>query len=459
MYSLSMINPMNRDYNQYQSDVTDDIQACLESLECQPILFIGSGLTRRYADGPDWEGLLQNLMAQCPEIKRPFAYYTQKKETYIDIGTILSEAYRDWAWGDGRDEFPEMLFSENYSGDIYLKYKIADFFKHLELVNNEEFSDEIKALKAIYPHSIVTTNYDNMVDEIFPDHEVIIGQRIIKLVNSSIGEIFKIHGSCDEPASIVINREDYNDFLSKKKYLSAKLLTFFAEHPLIFIGYSIEDENIKGILSDIDEILSEEDELIPNIYILHRDKGLDEKSYPPREAIIPIDNNKSVRIKRIVSNDFKWVFEAFAAHPVMENVNPKVLRALLARNYKLVNSDIPMNTVSIDYTRLTELACDDGKLEKIYGITDGDSLDVFNANYCFTMTLLAEALGYPNWNYANQLIQKIKEVTGKDIRETNNIYHQKVGTGRRSFTRKYSREALRLLELVRDNKPFDVHLG
>ncbi|QTL41002.1 SIR2 family protein [Xenorhabdus budapestensis] len=448
---------MNRDYKQYQLDVTDDIQACLESLECQPILFIGSGLTRRYANGPDWESLLKNLMEQCPEIKRPFAYYTQKNESLIDIGTILSDAYRDWAWAEGKSNFPEELFSERYDGDIYLKYKIADFFNHLEIIDGNEFADEIKSLKSIHPHSIVTTNYDNIVDRIFPDHEIIVGQKIIRLVNSSTGEIFKIHGSCNEPASIVINRNDYDDFLSKKKYLSAKLLTFFAEHPLIFIGYSIEDENIKGILSDIDEILSEEGELIPNIYILNRDKEIDENSYPAREAMINIDNNKHVRIKRIVSNNFKWVFEAFAAHPAMDNVNPKVLRALLARNYKLINSDIPMNTVSIDYTRLTELALDDGKLERVYGITDGDALDLFNANYCFTMTSLAESLGYRNWNYVNQLIQKIKEATGKDIKETDNIYHQKVRTGRASFTRKYSREALRLLELARDNKPFDVH--
>jgi hypothetical protein len=237
---------------------------------------------------------------------------------------------------------------------------------------------------------------------------------------------------------------------------SAKLLTFFAEHPLIFIGYSVEDENIKGILSDIDEILSEEGELIPNIYILNRDKELNEYSYPPREVVISVGGNKSVRIKRIVSNDLEWVFKAFAAHPAMENVNPKVLRSLLARNYKLVNSDIPMNTIAIDYTRLTELANVDGKLETIYGITDGDSFDVFNANYCFTLTTLAEALGYANWNPANQLLERIKEVSGKDIKITNNIYHQQVGTGRKSNTHKYSRDALRLLELVRDNKPFDV---
>ena len=62
--------------------------------------------------------------------------------------------------------------------------------------------------------------------------------------------------------------EDYDQFNKKKKYLTAKLLTYFAEHPLFFFGYSCTDPNIINILSDIDEILAPEGELIPNIYLV-----------------------------------------------------------------------------------------------------------------------------------------------------------------------------------------------
>ena len=49
---------------------------------------------------------------------------------------------------------------------------------------------------------------------------------------------------------------DYANFEQKKKYLSSKLLTYFAEHPLFFFGYSCSDPNIISIVSDIDEILA-----------------------------------------------------------------------------------------------------------------------------------------------------------------------------------------------------------
>ena len=63
--------------------------------------------------------------------------------------------------------------------------------------------------------------------------------------NHEIGEIYKIHGCVTEPETIMITSEDYQMIEEKNKYLAAKLLTIFIEHPIVFIGYSINDEDIK----------------------------------------------------------------------------------------------------------------------------------------------------------------------------------------------------------------------
>lgn len=458
MYTLSMDSAMNRDYKQYQEDITDDIRTCIETLECQPILFVGSGFSRRYADGLDWPSLIKKLISECPEVDKQFAFYKQRNESLIDIGSILSDKYASWAWGDGSVYFPKKLFDESYKASIYVKYIISQYCKELEIIESEQCAREIESLQEICPHSIITTNYDNVINEIFPEYQDIIGQEVLKTSYDSIGEIFKIHGSCEKPSSLVFDREDYDDFSKKKKYLSAKLLTFFAEHPLLFIGYSAEDDNIKSIISDIDEIISDNESIIPNIYMLKRDEQITDKSYPLTEINITTENNKNVRIKYIVANDFTWVYKAFAAQPSMKNVSPKVLRALLARNYKLVNSDIPKHTAQLDYSRLASLACENGELEKLYGITDGDSYDAFSANYCYVISDLASQLGYSSWNYAHQLLQKIKEVSGVDIKATNNQYHQIVTTGKKGTVHKYSREALQLLTKAKNNEQFDVEV-
>lgn len=68
---------MPMDYKQYQEEVSADIAKVLGDAECQPILFVGSGFSKRYAKGPSWEELLTILAKKCPQIDKDFAYYKQ----------------------------------------------------------------------------------------------------------------------------------------------------------------------------------------------------------------------------------------------------------------------------------------------------------------------------------------------------------------------------------------------
>ncbi|WGN46634.1 hypothetical protein ED048_11795 [Salmonella enterica subsp. enterica serovar Typhimurium] len=67
------------DFTEYQEEIIEDIKSCLESLQVQPILFMGAGISQRYIKAPDWEGLLKKLAETCPLIKRPYGYYSQTK--------------------------------------------------------------------------------------------------------------------------------------------------------------------------------------------------------------------------------------------------------------------------------------------------------------------------------------------------------------------------------------------
>ena len=72
-----------------------------------------------------------------------------------------------------------------------------------------------------------------------------------------VAEIYKIHGSLESPESIVINEADYLKFEEKSAYLAAKLMTIFMEYPIIFMGYSISDNNIINIIKSIVNCLDE----------------------------------------------------------------------------------------------------------------------------------------------------------------------------------------------------------
>lgn len=450
---------MAEKYTDYINHIEDDIESCLDSMGCQPILFVGSGFSRRYINAPTWEELLVSMAKLCPNITKNYAYYKQSYKEEINIGTSFIDPFKEWAW-EQMDQFPSELFSTDYDSDIYLKYKISEHINNVTPLDPiselTELQDELLALKAINPHAIITTNYDTLLQKIFHDYEPIVGQQILKYNTFSIGEIFKIHGCVSDPKSLILTRNDYDEFAKKKKYLSAKLLTFFAEHPLLFIGYSASDPNIRSILSDIDEIISDNSELIPNIYILQWDDSLSETNYPQRDTSISLDGYRNIRVKCIVAKEFEWVFQAFANNKPLESIHPKTLRALLARTYDIVRCDIPRKIIEVDFETLEHAVSIDGELGKIYGITAVSDPMKVNAQFPYSLTLIAESLGYKYWHPANELLVQIKKEKGIDIKASDNKYHIAIKAGSVLQTRKYSQSLLDLLLLVKEGKEYEV---
>jgi hypothetical protein len=112
---------------------------------------------------------------------------------------------------------------------------------------------EINEFAKTNPTSIITTNYDELLEKyIFKDFKTVVGQKVVsERIKGKTGRILKIHGCVTKPETIVISESDYEKFISKQKYLSAKLLTYFVEYPIIIMGYSLTDRNILGILETI----------------------------------------------------------------------------------------------------------------------------------------------------------------------------------------------------------------
>ncbi len=444
---------MPMDYSQYQSEIVSDVEQVLADAQCQPILFVGSGFTKRYAGGPNWEQLLTQLADQCPLIEKDFAYYNQKHNgDFKKIGSIFSEIYREWAWTSGKSNFPEGYFSSEASSDIFIKHTISDLLKTLPpeegKYGSSDLNHEIQALRNIRPHAVITTNYDEVIEPLFPDYERIIGQQIMRKGYLSIGEIFKIHGCRSDPASIVINEADYSRFNEDHKYLSAKLLTYFIEHPLIFIGYSAEDPNIKSILYDVDRMVRADFLLVPNIFILEWDPNITSASYPARDKVISVSSNKNIRIKSISASSFGWVFEAFGQASNLEKVNTKLLRALMARSFDLVRSDIPKKHVEINFQQL-EHAIESGEsFASLFGVTSLSDPSKFNLEYKYSLTEVGYQLGYPGWHKASDLIKALHKASGFDMKASDNKYHLTIRPGHsvKNIAHKYTDAAVDLLK-------------
>lgn len=455
---------MPMDYQQYQAEITADIASVLAEASCQPILFIGSGFTKRYASGPNWEELLKKLADACPLIDKEFAYYKQAHGNDLKkIGSLFSDFYREWAWGKGKSKFPVEFFTEAYTSDVFIKHAISQLLNDLGpnakgSYGSAALDAEIAALKSISPHAIITTNYDEIIEPLFPEYERVIGQQILRKGYFSIGEIFKIHGCKSDPMSIIINEADYERFYTDQKYLSAKLLTYFVEHPLIFIGYRAEDPNIKSVLYDVDRMVRANFQLVPNIYVLEWDPAIQDSSYPARDKVLTVGDDTNIRIKSISASSFEWVFKAFADGGNLEKINIKLLRSLMARAVELVRSDIPKKHVEIDFKTLEHAVNNGENFAKLFGVTSLSDPSQVNLNYKYTLSGVAEELGYTYWSKAHDLIKTLTDQTGFDMKASDNKYHITMRTGRaeKSVTHKYSEAAVDLLGKVLRGEPYDL---
>jgi hypothetical protein len=144
------------DYAQYQNEVRADVADTLQGAQCQPILFIGSGFSLRYASGPNWDALLTKLAEGCPNIDKDFAYYRQKYDGDLTkVGSHFAKEYFEWAWSkEGKKQFPPELFSAATPRDAYLKYKAAELLQDLTTANaNKELLAELDCLRKLASRS------------------------------------------------------------------------------------------------------------------------------------------------------------------------------------------------------------------------------------------------------------------------------------------------------------------
>ena len=450
---------MKKPEEAYQDKADSAIRELISRFECQPILFVGSGLSQRYFGAPTWYELVKKMYEILPNGETLFKYHIQKSENnLIIVGAQLADLVFEWAWTDGRSNFPEEMYRTKTHKDDFLKYLVCRYFKEITVASDSigiNYKHELKALAAIKPHAIITTNYDLFLENVFNGYEPITGQTIIRYNTNSFGEIFHIHGDVSQPSSIVLTERDYKDWNDKKKYISAKLLTYFAEHPVFVLGYGLGDPNVKSILRDIGELVADENGLISNVYqIIWRPEGVGKNL--PEQAAFAVDG-KEYHTMAVHTAELGWIYDALRSQSALTSINPKLVRALAARTMRLIRHDIPSGNVMVDYDVLERVAADSAELPKLLGIT---AVENPNQSHPYTLSQVALRLDVANWQVLDKILQRIKKEKGVNLRGSDNRYHCKVKTGVKetSVVRKWSHEAIDLFRKIMEGADYEIVL-
>ncbi len=134
------------------------------------------------------------------------------------------------------------------------------------------------------------------------------------MLSNPYGSVYKIHGCVSDIQNIIITEEDYERFDKRYELIRAQLLSLFIHNPIIFIGYSISDVNIKNILKTIFmciEPSSKDAERIRKNFLLveHQKDSISEEI---REHDIDIEGFGTIRINKIKTDNYEIIYKSLS---------------------------------------------------------------------------------------------------------------------------------------------------
>lgn len=336
----------------------------LKAFTTNPYIFIGSGLSRRYLELPTWEALLSNFF-KISKIDNDFEYFKSKSNGNLPLlASILSSEFHEIWWKNphfknNRNTY-KALASENIN--LPLKIEISNYINSIQKISTVH-KKEIELLKTSVIDGIITTNWDNFLETTFSDFNIFVGQQELLFSEAiSIGEIYKIHGCTTRPETLILTEEDYSGFNSKNAYLAAKLLTIFVEHPIIFIGYSLSDQNILQIIDSIVKCVEPKnlDKLKNRLIFVEWKQNCE---FEIKDSSIMLPDNKALPIKLILTDSFEPIFETLST--LKRQIPVKILRKLRNSVVEFVKASNPSSQIFV--TDIDSIN-DDTKIEYAIGV-------------------------------------------------------------------------------------------
>ncbi|MCH5194272.1 MAG: SIR2 family protein [Oscillospiraceae bacterium] len=118
--------------------------------------------------------------------------------------------------------------------------------------------DEI--IISLNPEHIITTNYDHLLEDV--SHPNVSKYTIIKNDDDMLSKcgrhyIIKMHGDICEPYKMVLKEDDYLKYSQNHIIIESYIKSLLIDKTFLFVGYSLNDNNLKLIMSYIDYFVKE----------------------------------------------------------------------------------------------------------------------------------------------------------------------------------------------------------
>lgn len=314
-------------------------------------VFVGAGISR-LSGFPSWSGLIQDMANEIGYL------YKKEKNGYANFST------------EELLKIPQMYYL-NKGEDIYRK-KVKNGFE-----NNCTPNEIHDLIFSLHPNHILTTNYDTLLEETAikfgRNFSVLNSNKLVAKAETS-NYIIKVHGDFSD--YFVLKEQDYLDYENKYILIDNLVKTIFATNLVIFVGYGLNDYNIKLILNWVKNVQSDSfvmpifihtEERLSDIELLYQ-KGrglrvLDCNDYTNdvdylvkyRSVLkdILIFNNKTNLVNKV--NKLKYIYEKVIGIKNLDYIRREDFNSIFKEEYKLNDKwEIVNQTRSYSYDVISD---------------------------------------------------------------------------------------------------------
>lgn len=255
------------------------------------IVFVGAGVSRNVEGMPSWYALVKAMADAIHYSKCDDCRY---KDDGCEDGCKLREEYSN-------DEFlkiPQYVYNQN-----------PDLYNQILAEQIQDVSVDAPLSKAIFninPAHIITTNYDALLEsstsELREQYQVIVRDKdLLDTVKNKY--IIKMHGDLQDISTIVLKEQDYLNYSQDRVLIELFIKSLLTDHTVLFLGYSLNDYNIKQIISWLNYMRSQNDALegVKVGYIVFDEDTIDERqqTYFENNSIGIINIHNIPQVKNI----------------------------------------------------------------------------------------------------------------------------------------------------------------
>jgi len=189
------------------------------------VLWAGSGLSI-YAGYPTTDDIVKAIMSKVLREQRKFFREQSLKE--------ITEEYEKLI---GRIKLNEILIEL-----FQIEPKSLIYHKNFPL---------IPQLK-----TIITTNYDTLFERVYGESlkVIVTNEDLVKSTHGQKVQLLKIHGTIEQPETIRITSSDYQTFFNEEQSrnpLWTEIKSICTKNSILFVGYSLQDSDVKYLIYQI----------------------------------------------------------------------------------------------------------------------------------------------------------------------------------------------------------------